>query len=152
MTDLPDRFKTKFTLAANGCWLWSACTTSAGYGQFTVGSRRDGSRAAVYAHRWAYEQMIGPIPEGLVLDHLCRKPSCVNPQHLEAVTQRENMRRSVVSDAGRSNRGAYRREKTHCPAGHPYAGDNLSQSTTGGRRCKTCRREGMARAYAEKRI
>lgn len=71
-----------------GCWLWTA-TLVRGYGQFGIGSRRQ------YAHRVAYELLVGPVPEGLQLDHLCRTPACVNPAHLDPVTCRENLLRGV---------------------------------------------------------
>jgi hypothetical protein len=76
-----------------GCWLWTGQANKGGYGAFSVGSRYDGNRRGVRAHRWAYEALVGPIPEGLQLDHLCRNPPCVNPAHLEPVTHAENMRR-----------------------------------------------------------
>lgn len=77
----------------DGCWEWTGAKTAAGYGQFT--------RRKEYAHRHAYEDLVGPIPEGLVIDHLCRNPSCVNPDHLEPVTQRENIRRGTSPLADR---------------------------------------------------
>lgn len=72
-----------------GCWVWQR-STSRGYGYVTRGGR------CVPAHRWYYEHLVGPIPEGLELDHLCRNPPCVNPDHLEPVTHAENMRRGIV--------------------------------------------------------
>lgn len=80
---------------AGGCWLWMGGKTAAGYGQFSVGGR---SGKTVYAHRWSYEHHVGPIPAGLTIDHVhangCRHHHCVNPAHLEAVTQAENNRRA----------------------------------------------------------
>ena len=81
-----------------GCWLWTACVTGLGYGQFRVTH----GAPTVYAHRWAYEAMVGPIPDELVLDHLCRTPSCVNPSHLEPVTQRINVLRGESPVAKRA--------------------------------------------------
>jgi len=88
LDELPDRFWDKVQAEPNtGCWLWDANTTRGGYGHFKVSGRM------VYAHRLAYEKLVGPIPDGLSLDHLCRVPGCVNPDHLEPVTHAENVRR-----------------------------------------------------------
>lgn len=91
-----------------GCHVWQGAVTKLGYGLTT----RDGRR--LYAHRDAYEIVHGPIPKGIVLDHLCRNPSCINPEHLEPVTQAENMRRgkntiltAVDVDAIRSSLDPY---------------------------------------------
>ena len=73
----------------DGCWLWTGWKNDRGYGNFEVDSTR-----TVKAHRFAYEVLVGPIPDGLTLDHLCRNPSCVNPEHLEPVTLRENIMRA----------------------------------------------------------
>lgn len=78
---------------SHGCWRWQGRLNHAGYGRFTVGGRRDARW--VMAHRFAYELLIGPIPEGLELDHLCRQRDCVNPGHMEPVTREENSRRGV---------------------------------------------------------
>lgn len=82
-----DRFWAKVE-PAGSCWAWTGHRQPNGYGQFTQ------NQVVVYAHRWSYEHFIGPIPEGLHLDHLCRNPWCVKPHHLEPVTQAENNRRS----------------------------------------------------------
>lgn len=78
----------------NGCWVWMA-SKAAGYGKFRVGSQLDGTRRLVESHRWSYEALVGPIPEGLDLDHLCRNTACVNPDHLEPVTRQVNCHRGV---------------------------------------------------------
>lgn len=83
-----------------------------------------------YAHRLAYEQQVGPVPRGLVLDHLCRNPACVNPAHLEPVSDKENILRGTGA-------GARNARKTHCVRGHELAGDNLL-TCAGGRRCRAC--------------
>lgn len=90
------------------------------------------------AHRVAYAEMVGPIPDGYEVDHLCRSRSCVNPTHLEAVTQDENKRRTT----------GYRYSKTHCPQGHPYSPENTYTTPNRDRQCRTCRaaRQRAARA------
>jgi hypothetical protein len=90
------------------CWLWTGALLDSGYGFFWVDNTRQ-----VVAHRFAYELLVGTIPEGLQLDHLCRVRNCVNPKHLEPVTNRENALRSE-SFSGRSAR------QTHCVHGHPF--------------------------------
>jgi hypothetical protein len=116
--------KTEFT---ESCWLWTGGKTGLGYGQLGVNGR------AFLAHRWIYEVCNGPIPAGLELDHLCRNPGCVNPDHLEPVTHRINLLRGVTLAA----QGA---QVTHCPQGHEYAGENLLIKTTKkGKHHRACR-------------
>jgi hypothetical protein len=122
-----DRFEAKVEKTAT-CWLWTGAKNNRGYGQFLGDTDR-----LVLAHRFSYELAIGPIPQGLTLDHLCRTPLCVNPAHLEAVTLRVNILRSESTSALNAR-------KTHCPKGHPYAGDNLVVWGKT-RRCRTCSRE-----------
>ena len=108
------------------CHVWTAADNGAGYGVLKLNGRM------VLAHRLAYELLVGPIPTGLQIDHLCRNRRCVNVEHLEPVTHRENALRGV----GASARNAL---KTHCPLGHAYAGSNLYvQPGTGARECRTC--------------
>jgi hypothetical protein len=122
---LEDRLWPKVRADVSGCWVWLAATTSGGYGQVQVnGGRR-------VAHRVVYELMVGAVPVGLELDHLCRNRPCVNPTHLEPVTHSENCRRSPLM--GRVNRS-----KTRCPAGHPYAEQNTYVRRNGHRMCRTC--------------
>lgn len=115
------------------CWLWSGGTFTQGYGRFDIGSRTDGTRRSVKAHRFAYEAVRGPVPDGLVIDHLCRVRNCVNPAHLEAVTSRINILRGV----GVAPQNA---AKTECPNGHPYEGPNLRVQPSGSRYCFACKR------------
>lgn len=87
--DAVARFWSKVDKRPGGCWLWTGTMLRSGYGQFRLGLGH------VRAHRFAYELLVGPIPEGLTLDHLCRVTACVNPLHLEPVTLSENVKRAV---------------------------------------------------------
>ena len=130
MIELEARFTSKFVInPETGCWLWTA-GCNGGYGLYWSAGKH------FYAHRYAYEKLVGPIPEGLELDHLCRVHSCCNPTHLEAVTHAENTHRGTAGRVSRDRQLA----KTHCPYGHPYSGDNLYIAPDGGRRCKECQR------------
>lgn len=111
------------------CWSWGGKPSSNGYGRITV-KIPPGGRLALYAHRVTYEMVVGPIPDGTELDHLCRNRMCVNPAHLEPVTHAENLRRG-------SGRGGTLR--TACPQGHRY--DKFSLFTSDGHRyCGECNR------------
>jgi len=100
---LPPRFWAKVRIASvpahrpdlGPCWEWTACRDRCGYGRFSIGSRRDGNRRLVQAHRFVYETLIGPIPGGLESDHLCRNYPCVNAAHLEPVTHTLNVQRGI---------------------------------------------------------
>ena len=132
---IAERFKAKVAHADNGCWIWLAGNDGK-YGVFYTG----GTPKNVKAHRFSYELHIGPIPQGLDLDHLCRTKLCVNPAHLEPVTRSENLRRAVPFNSYP--------KKSHCPQGHPYSGDNLIVAATGESLCRACRRE-HSRRYRE---
>lgn len=126
-------------IAPGSCWEWTAAKTSGGYGQFWVKPYR------VVAHRFSYEQLVGPIPQGLQLDHLCRNRACVNPQHLEPVTQQVNIWRGFSI-------ATQNRLKTHCPHGHPYSVENTYiHPKNSGRICRACARERSRRAYLKRR-
>jgi hypothetical protein len=120
-----------------GCWLWVGALHEAGYGMLNVDQR------AVRAHRISYEHFRGPIPADLELDHLCRQRCCVNPDHLEAVSHQENMRRGQLFDLGELSR-----RKDSCPFGHPYDEQN-TVSYRGHRKCRACHtQDSKARSIA----
>lgn len=121
-----------------GCWVWTGRLMHKGYGQFSPTSKKN-----VRAHKFSYETFISKVPHGLCLDHLCRNRSCVNPEHLEPVTNRENLRRSNIAPAEINSR------KTHCPKGHAYLGDNLRVRPNGSRDCRACELE-ESRRYNDK--
>lgn len=115
-----------------GCFEWKRAKSRDGYGRFSFGGRGQ----YVYAHRFAYELVVGPIPAGMHLDHLCRNTSCVNPTHLEPVTPRVNVLRGAGFPAAKA-------AQTHCVRGHEFSLENtIARSRAqGGRACKECRRE-----------
>jgi hypothetical protein len=120
-----------------GCWEWTGFKDSTGYGRISILSKRRS------AHRLSYEHHLGPIPVGLVIDHLCRNPGCVNPLHLEPVTQTENIKRGISPIPANA-------AKTHCLRGHEYT--QLNTGVNAGKRyCKACDREKHRRAAAAKR-
>jgi hypothetical protein len=124
-----ERFLEKVIKQECGCWVWkgNTCRTT-GYGYFWLDGR---SRPA---HRVSYELFVGPIPEGLQIDHVrargCRSRACVNPAHLEPVTIKENLLRGDTFNARN-------KAKTHCPHGHEYTYDNTNLYK-GRRRCRIC--------------
>jgi hypothetical protein len=125
---LEERFWAKVERGeADECWMWIGARNADGYGNFGVKHRE-----IVDAHRVAYQLLVGPIPEGLSIDHLCRVRACVNPKHMEPVTHRENVLR------GNSPAAANAR-KTRCPLGHPF------EVQGNGRRCRECNRAGGRR-------
>ena len=126
----------------SGCWEYAAKTRQGdSYRQVTV--IVDGKQRFIYAHRAAYEALIGPIPAGKQLDHLCRNRMCVNPEHLEPVTAKENTKRA---------RSLIRA----CPAGHPYDTENTRTSPCGRRYCAECKRiksrERRAKRNVERKV
>lgn len=131
-TPLRERFDAKWTPEPNtGCWLWidAIPLKQNGYGRINV-FRKGPQRA----HRIAWELYRGPIPRGLVVDHICRVRSCVNPDHLRVVTRRQNALENTTSSA------AERARQTHCKHGHPLAGSNVRPHGPDGRwrECVTC--------------
>ena len=126
------------------CWIWTGARNPRGYGVFG-GSRLSRSGRA---HRWSYERLVGRIPSGLYLDHLCKNAKCVNPKHLEPVTQRENVLRG-------SSTAADRAKQSHCIHGHPFDAANTYVYPNGRRKCRACqkqikqRRKGRGASYGK---
>lgn len=118
------------------CWLWMGRQNARGYGCFDIGL------TSVLAHRFGYETLVGPIPDGFPLDHLCRVHHCVNPDHLEPVTPRENSLRGFWG------------QREACSRGHEFTPENTRSEKSlyghGFRRCKTCQRENTQRYLAKK--
>ena len=123
------RFRTKYEVQRNGCWLWTGPLDKDGYGTFYL--RRKGRRA----HRVAWFSLHGEIPAGMWIDHSCGRRHCVNPSHLRLVTPRQSS-----LENSRSN-GAVNARKTHCPKGHPYDRQYTSQRYGTQRYCSICERE-----------
>ncbi len=141
-----DRFRMKIAKTPDGCWLWIGKTLPNGYGQFAV-KQAPGAWGHVFAHRFAYETFVGPIPSGLIIDHLCRVRNCVNPAHLEPVTYSQNSLRG----------NNVNRAKTHCKNGHAFSQDNTryeprAHGRLSSRRCLVCQREYDRRRRSKRRI
>lgn len=125
---LDEKFDSQWTDTLVGCWTWDKGRTGEGYGAFSPTGR--GSTGL--AHRWSYARANGPIPKGMVLDHVCRVRHCVNPEHLEVVTSKENTMRGKTA-------AAMNAAKTHCVNGHEFTEENTY--IHGSRRqCKTCKK------------
>lgn len=124
---LDNRFWSKVH-KTDSCWNWTAGIASKRYGQFCINGKM------MAAHRLSYEEKYGKILEGLVIDHLCKNPKCVNPNHLEAVTQKENIMRGNWFASKNA-------KKTHCPKGHEFTNETTifyKRKTWIQRQCRIC--------------
>jgi hypothetical protein len=110
----------------SGCWLWEGCLSAGTYGSMLFDGRMQKT------HRVAYQLFVGPVPEGMDLDHLCRTRICCNPDHLEPVTRAENLRRSPLMDRNSM--------RTHCIRGHEFTPENTMTRPNGWRTCRECMR------------
>ena len=133
-----ERFATKYEVVESGCWQWLDSLATFGYGTF--GYKGKGHRA----HRISYMLYKGEIPDGLVLDHLCRNRGCVNPDHLEPVTTKENVMRGIGVAVANS-------KATHCKKGHEYDKENTYITPKGFRDCRECRATSYRNWYSRKR-
>lgn len=132
------RIYARSVVQPSGCIEWMGGRNGSGYGIIGVGSVIDGSRTMARIHRVAYQALVGQIPDGLELDHLCRNRACWRVEHLEPVTGRVNKMRGISPPAVNS-------AKTHCAAGHPFDAENTYRTADGWRRCRAC---GAAHARA----
>ena len=146
MVTQSQRFQRKVNISENGCWHWVGSKYPNGYGRFY-----DEKNHGVRAHRWAYEAWVGPISEGLTVDHKCHDPltcndgvncshrKCVNPEHMNLVSIQDNLKRrsSVVV--------------THCPQGHEYTIEN-TYTHGGTRTCKTCNNQRSLDRYYKRKL
>jgi hypothetical protein len=130
-----ERLRRNSITTDGNCWEWQGALTTKGYVNITVGRR------TLKAHRLAYEILVGPIPDGLQIDHLCRNRACWNIGHLEAVSLQENIRRGNV--------GQNMRVKTECPQGHKYSPEN-TRINNGSRVCRACVRDYARRKRSAK--
>lgn len=137
---LPARLLDKFEADDCGCWVWTSRKDRGGYGKVKLDGR---TRTA---HAVFYECLVGPVPSGLELDHLCRNRGCVNPAHLEPVSRKENVLRGASPAAANAR-------KTHCPRGHAFTPENTEVRTVGqsSRNCRTCKRAKDMERYWKKR-
>ncbi len=116
------------------CWIWTGIKNNKGYAKVTCGGK------TLQGHRFIYEALKGKIEDGLVIDHLCRNSACVNPEHLEPVTQQENTLRG-------NGPASINAKKIECDSGHMLSGANLYITPGGRRQCRACRRKAARKCY-----
>lgn len=131
---ITERFNS-FIVSRNGCWQWRSPNKTTGYGEFHWHYQR------YLAHRFSYQHHIGPIPDGMQIDHLCRNRGCVNPKHLRVVTLAQN----VLAGSGIT---AQNKRKTSCKNGHAYTDANTYKHN-GKRSCRVCK-DALSRTYAKR--
>lgn len=129
--------------AGDECWIWTGHVSGNGYGRF----RKHHESPSEAAHRLTYELEIGPVPESLDLDHLCRVRACVRPSHLEPVTRAENLARGSTEHWG------WARNKNRCVNGHEFTEANTyrRKDRPNRRECRTCRTNARRRCDANQR-
>lgn len=135
-----ERFLDRIVVLPNECWQWQGTLVTQGYGYIT-----DDHGWYARAHRWSYEHFVGPIPAGLVLDHLCRNRGCVNPDHVEPTTHAININRGETRAASRKRRQKY------CKRGHDLALTAKYVPSKQSRQCMACMREYSRDYHARKR-
>lgn len=142
---LLERFMKSISPEPNsGCWLWLGAVDRKGYGTISIATG-GGKKRAAFAHRISHELFRGAIPTGMEIDHLCRLPCCVNPDHLEPVTHRENDLRGFGAPAMNAR-------KTHCSSGHPFTPENTYYAGKGRHRrtCRTCKQVWSRKTYLKR--
>lgn len=132
-----ERFWARVEPIESGCWNYNAARNRDGYTRILADGKRVGT------HRYAYDLLVGPIPDGLVIDHLCRNPWCVNPDHLEPVTQRINVLRGTAPAAANAR-------STHCSNGHEFSATNTYMNGNH-RQCRICTYNSHRRAIDRRR-
>ena len=134
-----EKLSDKF-IKTNTCWLWTGSTSKGGYGKISM---KDDT--TIMAHRAMYELLVGPIEDGLTLDHLCRNPSCINPEHLEPVTIQENIARA------KNQVTTINKNKEYCNSGHRFSIKNTyRKKDRDNRECRQCRKEATLRFFKNK--
>lgn len=132
-----ERVAPYLAITDEGCWEWQRARTPNGYGKIHI------NRSLQYVHRLSHEVWVGPLVDGLEVDHLCVNPPCANPAHLEAVTRRVNTLRS-------RNFTAEQARQTHCIHGHPFNQANTYIAPNGSRNCRECRKRVKRESYARR--